>query len=146
MKLIILTLTALLSLSSFKSNAQDIKVSAAVLTAFQSSFKNASDVQWKDGGHFYKADFNMNGQYVSAFFDGNAKLMAVTKNISTVQLPVTLQTSLKTSYEEHWVSDLFEVSDEHGTSYYATVENGDTKITLKSMGGNWTTFQKQRKS
>jgi post-segregation antitoxin (ccd killing protein) len=146
MKLFLLTLTALLSFGSQKANAQDIKVSAAVVNSFNTSFKNASDVQWKDGGTFYKADFSLNGQYVTAFYDSNANLMAVTKNISPVQLPVTLQASLKKSYEDYWISELFEISDENGTSYYATVEDGDTKTTLKSVGSTWTTFKKQRKS
>jgi len=146
MKLLILTLTALLSFGSLKSNAQDIKVSAAVVNSFNTSFKNAAEVQWKDCGTYYKADFTLNGQYVTAYYDAAANLMAVTKNISTVQLPVTLQANLKKSYEDYWVSDLFEVSDESGTSYYVTVENGDTKTTLKSIGNSWTTFKKQRKS
>ena len=146
MKLIMLTLTALISFSSFTSNAQDVTVSAAVVNSFNSAFKNAADVQWKDGGNYYKADFTMNGQYVTAFYNANAGLMAVTKNISPLQLPVTLQTSLKASYEDYWVSELFELSDEAGVSYYTTVENGDTKITLKSSGGSWTTYKKCRKS
>lgn len=146
MKLLFIALTALLSFGTSNSNAQDISVSAAVTNAFQSSFKNASDVQWKDGGHFYKADFTLNGQYVSAFYDQHAKLLAVTKNISPVQLPVTLQNNLKNEYADYWISELFEVSDESGTKYYATVEDGDDKIVLKSYSSIWTTYKKSRKS
>jgi hypothetical protein len=146
MKLIFLTLTALISFGSLRSNAQDINVSAAVLSSFNSSFKNASDVQWKDGGNYYKADFTLNGQYVTAFFNANANLIGVTKNISPVQLPVTLQTSLKKLSEGYWVSELFELSNESGTSYYATIENGDSKIILNSSSSNWMTYKKQRKS
>lgn len=146
MKLILLTLTALLTFGFTKSNAQDISVSAAVTNSFHTTFKNASDVQWKDVGNYYKAEFIMNGQYVSAFYSSNATLMAVTKNIATTQLPVTLQANLKDAYEDYWVSDLFELSDENGTSYYATLENGESKITLKSSSGNWNTYKKSRKS
>ena len=146
MKLFLFALTAFLSFSSLKSNAQNIKVSASVMSAFQSSFGNATDVKWKDGGNYYKADFTMNGQYVTAFYDATANLIGVTKNISPVQLPITLQTSLKKSYEDYWVSDLFELSGENGTSYYVTVEDGDSKITLKSVGNTWMTYKKQRKS
>lgn len=116
------------------------------MNSFNSAFRNASDVQWKDCGGYYKADFSLNGQYVTAFYDQNASLMAVTRNISPVQLPVTLQTSLKKDYENYWVSDLFEVSNENGTSYYITVENGETKTILKSFGNTWLTYKKQQKS
>lgn len=146
MKLLLFTLTALLSFGSVKTNAQDIKVSVVVTNAFHNSFSNASDVQWKDCGTYYKADFVMNGQYVTAFYDQNASLLGVTKNISALQLPVTLQANLKQSYEDYWISDLFELSNESGTSYYVTVEDGDSKITLKSVGNSWTTYKKQRKS
>lgn len=146
MKLFIFTFTALLSFGSLSTHAQDISVSASVTNAFQTSFKEASDVQWKDGGSYYKADFTLNGQYVTAFYNDKAQLLAVTKNISSVQLPFSLQSSLKAGYEDYWISDLFELSDEYGTTYYATVENGDAKITLKSSGSTWSTYKKSRKS
>jgi hypothetical protein len=89
----------------------------------------------------------LNGQYVAAYYDATANLIAVTRNISSFQLPVTLQNKLKASYESYWISDLFELSDDNGTAYYVTVEDGDSKITLKSTGANeWSVFQKQRKS
>ncbi|WP_121353742.1 hypothetical protein [Flavisolibacter nicotianae] len=146
MKLLLIALTALLSTGSIDTNAQDIKLSAAVVNSFNASFKHAADVQWKDCGTYYKADFTMSGQYVTAYYDVNANLVAATKNISPVQLPVTLQANLKKSYDSYWISDLFEMSDENGTSYFATVENGDTKITLKSIGNSWMTYKKVRKS
>lgn len=146
MKLAMVTLTALISFASFNANAQDIRVSSAVVDAFNTSFNNTSDVTWKDCGNYVKADFNMNGQYITAFYNQEASLMAVTKNISSVQLPVTLQSSLKKEYAQHWISDLFELSNESGTTYYATVENGDSKIILKSAGNTWTTYKKSRKS
>ena len=146
MKNFFFTLIAVASFGSFQLQAQEMPVSAAVVNAFHSSFRHASDVQWKDAGSYSKADFNLNGQYVSAFYDQQANLKAVTKNISPVQLPVTLQASLKRSYEEYWISELFELSDQNGTSYYATVENGDNKIVLKSIGSDWSTYKKSRKS
>ncbi|HZH65518.1 MAG TPA: hypothetical protein VEY10_11565 [Flavisolibacter sp.] len=148
MKILLVAITAVLSIINTKASASDeTKVSAAVLSSFNSSFKNVSEVAWKTSGNFYKADFAMNGQYVTAFYDATANLVAVTRNITSVQLPVTLQTALKKSYEAYWISDLFELSDENGTTYYVTVENGDSKVTLKSTHSNdWTVFQKCRKS
>jgi len=148
MKFLLVAITAVLSIINTKASASDeTKVSAAVLASFNSSFKNVSEVAWKTSGSFYKADFAMNGQYVTAYYDATAKLVAVTRNISSVQLPVTLQTALKKSYDAYWISDLFELSDDSGTSYYVTVENGDVKTTLKSTQNNeWTVYQKSRKS
>jgi len=148
MKLLLATLITVFSLVSTKSHASDeVKVSAAVLASFNTSFKNASEVKWNVSENFYKAEFSMSGQYVIAYYDATASLIAVTRNISSFQLPITLQTKLRTSYESHWISDLFELSDDNGTNYYVTVENGDEKLTLKSTGTNeWNVYKKQRKS
>ena len=67
--------------------------------------------------------------------------------ITTVatQLPIKLQTSLKT-YEKGWISDLFEVSSDEGTSYYVTIEDADRKVVLKSNGdASWSVYEKTEK-
>ena len=148
MKFLLVTLTALLSLVNTRANAtDDVNVSAAVVASFNAAFKNAAEVKWNNAGNYYKADFVLNGQHVNAYYDLTANLIAVTRNITSFQLPITLQTKLKASYENYWISDLFELSDENGIAYYVTVENGDNKITLKSAGASdWSLYKKQSKS
>ena len=148
MKLLLATLISLFSLvSTTKASDNDPRISAAVLSSFNSAFKNAAEVKWTASENFSKAEFSLRGQYVAAYYDVAVNLIDLTRNISSFQLPITLQTKLKTSYESYWISDLFELSDDNGTSYYVTVENGDPKITLKSNGTNeWSVYQKQRKS
>ncbi len=146
MKRFLITLTVLFSLISMSSFASDSKVDSRVLKSFQSSFKNATEVDWTVTNNFYKANFSLNGQYVAAYFDGSGNMMAITRNISSTQLPISLQTNLKNNYEGFWISDLFEVANEEGTTYYVTVENADTKLILRSSSADWATYQKQRKS
>ncbi len=146
MKIIFSALIALTTFSSSNAKAQDVNIAAAVTNSFSQSFKNASDVQWKNAGSYYKADFHLNGQYATAFYDQSGNLMGVTKNVSPLQLPLTLQASLKASYEDYWISEAFELSDNSGTTYYTTVENVNQKITLKSIAGKWMTYKKSRKS
>lgn len=146
MKSFLITLAALLCFGTAQLNAQDINVSSSIANAFHTTFSNAANVQWKSSGNYYKADFTMNDQYVSAYYDATATLVAVTKNISPVQLPVTLQTKLKQAYNDYWISELFELSNESGTTYYITLQDGDSKVVLKSIGNSWQTYQKQRKA
>jgi hypothetical protein len=73
--------------------------------------------------------------------------MGLTRNISSTQLPISLQAELKKEYSEFWISDLFEVANDEGTHYYITIENSETKLVLKgSTDGSWSTFQKSRKA
>ena len=145
MKLSFLTLITFFSVISFKAKAQDVHVSAAVTNSFRASFKQAADVQWSQSDAHYKASFSLNGQAVKAFYDQDGTLVGVTRNLSLVQLPLPLQTSLKDSYEDYWIAELFEVSGNAGVSYFATVENNDTKIVLKSFLGKWSVHKKSLK-
>jgi len=53
---------------------------------------------------------------------------------------------LKKNYSGYWISDLFEVAKNNGTSYYVTLENGDKKVVLTSANGSdWSTYKKDRK-
>jgi hypothetical protein len=61
-------------------------------------------------------------------------------------LPIALQAELKSNYDAYWISDVFEVANETGTSYYITLETADTQLVLKSEGDSWSNFKKQRKS
>jgi len=146
MKRFLITLTVLFSLISMSSFASDSKVDSRVLKSFETSFKNATEVDWTVTNNFYKAKFSLNGQYVAAYFDASGNMIAITRNISSTQLPISLQTNLKNNYEGFWISDLFEVANEEGTTYYVTVENADTKLILKSSNSDWVTYQKERKS
>jgi hypothetical protein len=147
MKFLLVALTAVFSLFSTSSNAKDVKVSSVVLQSFNSSFENASEVKWSASNNYYKAEFNFNGQYISAYYEAGGCMIAATKNITSVQLPFSLQQSLKKNSENFWISELFELNDDSGTSYYVTLENGDTKVVLKSNSTRgWETYQKHRKS
>jgi hypothetical protein len=147
MKRLFFTLAIAASFVMMSSFTTKDDVNPSVLESFKSSFKSATDVIWSSNQDIFKAEFVMNGQYISAFYDVTGKMIGVTRNISTVQLPVPLQTSLKNGYENFGVSDLMEYADEGGTSYYVTLENADTKMIMKSSyNTGWNLFSKQRKS
>lgn len=139
-KIIIMLAVAISSLTAF---ASDKNVSSNVLNAFNKEFSGVKDVQWTSTNDYYKAEFVYNGQNVNAFYKSDGNLLAVTRNITSLQLPINLQTSLKNNYNNYWITDLFEVSSDDGTSYYITVEKADSKVVLKSDGsGKWDVFKK----
>lgn len=148
MKRLLLTLTVALSLISLSSfaNGEDHEVSPRAIKSFNSSFKNATEVYWTITNNYYKVNFAMSGQYVSAFYDADGKMIALTKNISSLHLPIALQADLKKNYDAYWISDVLETATEDGTSYYVTLETADTQLILKSNGDSWSTFKKERKS
>jgi hypothetical protein len=143
--LVILTVAlSFVSLSSF-ANGED-EVSPTVVNSFNSSFKSATEVKWTITDNYFKAEFALNGQMVSAFYDTDGQMIALTRNISSLQLPIALQADLKRDYDAYWISDVMEVANEDGTSYYITLETADMQLILKSVGDSWNNFKKQRKS
>jgi hypothetical protein len=146
MKRLLVTLTIALSLVSLSSFANGEDVSPRAVKSFNKSFKNATEVKWTVTDNYFKADFALNGQYVSAFYNEDGSMIALTRNLSSLQLPIALQADLKSNYNCYWISNVLEVANEEGTSYYITLETGDEQLTLKSSGDSWSTFKKQRKS
>ena len=145
--LLIASAVFICSLMSQASFANTGKENPAVLQAFGNDFAAAKDVQWTVTENLYRATFVYNGQIVSAFYSADGTQLALSRNITSDRLPVTLLADLKKGYGQYWISDLFEMTDAGGVSYYVTLENGDSKIVLKSESNlNWGTYQKTKKA
>ena len=144
MKKLILTLAIAVSiLSSF---AGEVRVSEKVLNSFQSEFTTAKEVEWTVGSNYFIASFTYNEQHVFAYYGTEGELLGLTRYIIQSELPMSLQKGIKNSYANYWISDLFEVSKNEGTSYFITLENADTKMVLKSSGGSWSNYKKIKKA
>jgi hypothetical protein len=145
MKLLLIMLTVLGSFFTQASASE--KVNPAVLKAFEKSFSSAKEVTWTASDDIYQASFALNEQYVTAFFCSDGELIALTRNITTFQLPIVLQSELRKNYSSYWISELFEVANDQGNTYYVTLETADSKIVLKSNSTyNWSTYKKMQKS
>jgi hypothetical protein len=142
------TLLALVVLvSSLAVNAAGKNVNEKVLNAFKTEFTTASQVEWSTGPNYYKASFVFNDKHVFAFYNAEGRLLGLTRNITTSELPLKLQADLKKNYDTYWISDLFEAAREEGTSYYLTLEDADTRLVLKASADNsWTVYEKTKKS
>lgn len=147
MKKMITMLALVLTLGTTMAFAGETNVNEQVLTAFKQDFSSATDVKWTAAENYFKAEFNYNSQIISAYYTTEGDMMAVVRKITTLQLPINLQTSYKKDYKGFWVTDLFEVARDNGTTYYLTLETADARVILKSGNGStWETYEKSRKS
>ena len=147
MKKMTMLLVMVFALSTMYALTGEEAVNKKVLAAFKTEFAGATEASWTAGNNFYKVAFTMNEQRLFAYYDTEGEFIAVTRYFSSIQLPLNLQSSLKKSYKNYWISDLFEIASNDGTGYYITVENADSTIILKSTNGNdWTVFQKNKKA
>lgn len=141
----ILIALALLAGTFTKSFAHDGTIEPAVLKSFQSTFANATEVDWSLSQDLYKAVFYLNGQAITAYYKEDGTMQALVRHIAAANLPMMLQTSIKNEHKDKWVSDVLEVTADAGVQYYVTLENADAKVILKSSSAVWSTFQRMRK-
>jgi hypothetical protein len=146
MKSLLIAVTLFFTVLTTSSLAADKTVNPVVLKSFNNTFTSAKDVAWTITESFFKAQFQLNGQYITAFYLSDGSMVGLSRNITVAQLPITLQADLKKSYNDYWVSDLFEVTTEGSTEYYITIESGSEKSILKSTSNlGWTAYQKTKK-
>jgi len=90
---------------------------------------------------YTKVTFKLNNLVLFAYYAENGDLLAIVRNILSTQLPIQLLMDLKQKYSNSWITDLFEMNVNGQTTYYATLENGDTGTTLRSSNtSNWETY------
>lgn len=146
MKPLVILLTVVSSFFATNSKANEEAVSPAAIKTFNRTFAGAREVAWSLDNNLYKVSFQVSGQYATAFYDSNGDLVVITRNISPLQLPVVLLASIKQDYSQQWISELIEVTDDAGTYYYITLEDGSQKNILKSDGATrWSRYQKFEK-
>jgi hypothetical protein len=137
--------TAFITLSSFANSSAE--VNQTVIKSFQKEFNNASNVEWTLMNGLNKATFTLNGNVMFAFYTNSGERVALTRNLTSDQLPIVLTAELKKNYEGYWITDLFEIATDSQTSYYVTLENADHKIVLESVGvQGWQSYKKEKKN
>ena len=143
----ILIAVALLAGTFTKSFAAEVPaVQPTVLQSFKTTFTTATEVGWSTTKDLYKADFSLNGRYVTAYFREDGTMQALVRHISADNLPLILQNSLKNKHNGAWVTDVLEVTSDNDVQYYVTLENANSQVVLKSSSTTWSTYQKQHKS
>ncbi len=117
-------------------------VSPKVLVSFENNFKNVTNLRWSLVGELYKADFVMNGQELSSFYNSEGEAVATARKLNFTQLPISLQVDLQNQYSDAQFSDFFEINNEEGTSFYLTAQNKKRKLILAAHpNGQWSIYK-----
>jgi hypothetical protein len=133
-----------ITLSSFAGNVYTINKKA--VSTFNKTYQYAEDVRWELRDNLYKVSFKSNGSAMFAYYNADGEQVAITRNIHSNQLPITLSNELKGYFNDSWVTELFEVSSNGETAYYATVENATHITVLKAEGtSGWSLFKKDKR-
>jgi hypothetical protein len=143
-KQIALTVAVIMTLGIGSSFAAPIAKNGqeAINTSFHRDFRQAELLSTNTGKDYTKLTFKMHGMILSAFYSDKGELLAITRNIASTQLPLRLLMDLKRNYTSYWITDLFEINTNGTSSYFITLENADTKLTLQSGEASWDLYNK----
>lgn len=146
MKKIITILAMTLIVSTSFASIEPETVSNQALNTFNSDFVGAANTTWTISKDFYQVTFTLDGQQMFAYYNKAGEFLAVSQNISSVELPNSLKKGLKKVMSNRWITDLFEITNNDQTSWYVTIESADEKVVLRSdNGGKWRVFQSMEK-
>ena len=142
MKKIIMSLVMVITVAA-SAFAGDVKVDQRVAKAFQKEFSAAKDATWSVQDNLYKVTFTYYDKIISAFYDKKGFLIGVTRYILSTELPYYLQKELRSYYDDYWITNLFELSKESGTSYHVTLKSAEETIILSARenNNNWELFK-----
>ena len=135
MKKTILSLLLVITIVASAFASEEI-IDKNVINAFNKEFSAAQNVKWTAEKNYYKATFTYYDKTILAIYDKKAYLLGVVRNLLVTDLPYYLQKELKEYYSDYWVIDLFELSNEKGTSYHATLKNSSEKVVVSSSEHN----------
>lgn len=145
MKSIFFALCLMLSLLSQTSLAAEPNVTALVTRAFESSFKDADNVQWSQVGELVKVNFTLEDRSMFAFYNAQGDLVVNGNYMTVKQLPKATQKRLAEEAKGYKITEVFEISDGLDSKFYATLDNGKEQKVMVSAGGKWSTFKKTAK-
>ena len=132
MKNLILTIS-ILSLSFNHISAQNIhqnEVPSVILNNFQKSFPKAADTDWEIKGNLYEVEFETGflGDDHKVLYSRDGKLVRHEEEISKSNLPKTVLTSIKKSFNGYRTDDIKKITEAGKVIY---------NIELKNISQEW---------
>jgi len=144
MKKAFVTLVAFLAIGVTISMAMErTGVDPKILSAFQKEFSFAKNAKWEVKGNLTQVNFLVNDQGVVAWYNSDAELVTMARNILYLQLPISVIKSLEKEYANATFCGITEVTRNNETYYQIRADKKERSVLLKaSPSGNITVMKK----
>jgi hypothetical protein len=145
-KKLAIAVALLLTVGVTSSFATPTDKTDVIKASFKKDFQKAELMEIEANNSYNKLTFKMNDMVLYAFYSDKGELLAVTRNIKSSQLPIQLLLDLKRDYASYWITDRFEFNVDGTNSYYVTLENADSAITLRANSSDdWHLYSRKNK-
>lgn len=115
-----------------------------IVQSFLNTFNDARDISWEESNGYSVASFIQNGTKRSAYYDQDGKLVVVGRQIAAAEIPEGKINQLQSAFQGYTVTAIYEMKDDFGTSYYATIGNGQKTKLVKSGSKKWKCLQTRK--
>jgi hypothetical protein len=133
--------------SAYHNNEDSL--SKKVANAFNAAFPGAKYVAvetLENQKELVKITFEHVGEIMFAFYSRNGDLVALSRKIKLPQLPIPARLSLEKKKRDRFLTDLFEISQNGETNYYATIKDAEwSMIYVANESGAWTLVKKSKR-
>jgi hypothetical protein len=107
-------------------------VDPKILSAFQKEFSFAKNAMWEVKGDLTQVNFLLNDQGIVAWYNSDAELVTIARNILYNQLPISVIRSLEKDYADATFCGITEVTRNNETYYQIRADKKDKKFLLKA--------------
>lgn len=102
-----------------------------VLSKFNNTYKEATNVNWIVTSQYAKASFLLEGQRVEAYYSTEGDFIAESKAIPPQELPKAARKSIEKKYSGFTLKEVIQYATPERTEYYVSMENEKESKILK---------------
>ena len=145
MKKILVTIAiAVLGLSAI-SAAENSIIDPKIISAFEREFSFAKNVKWETKQDLVQVSFLLNDQAVTAWYNSNAELVTMARNLLYAQLPISVIKALDKNYPDAALFGIIEIIHNNEVQYQVTAETKMKTLLLKVTPAGNITIKKRIK-
>lgn len=145
MKKILVTIAiAVLGISAI-SAAENSTIDPRIISAFEKEFSFAKNVKWESKQDLAQVSFLLNDQAVTAWYNSDAVLVTIARNLLYGQLPISVIKALDKNYPDAALFGIIEIIHNNEVQYQVTAETKRKTLLLKVTPAGNITIKKRIK-
>jgi hypothetical protein len=129
-KILVTVAVAVFALSSISASG-DLPIDPKIISAFEKEFSFAKNVKWEAKRDLVQVSFLVNDQAVTAWYNSDATLATIARNILYAQLPISVIKALNKNYTEAGLFGIMEIIHNNEVHYQLTAETKKKTLLLK---------------
>ena len=130
MKKIFVTIAIIVVGLSATFAAGNSKIDPKIISAFEKEFSFAKNVKWETKEDLAQVSFLLNDQAVIAWYNSDAELITMARNILYAQLPISVINALQKNYPDAALYGIIEVIHNNEIRYQVTTQRKNKTLVL----------------